>query len=101
MNMKTSFDFGDGRGEVPAHQHPNGCGWVEDTATVAPTAYVAPTGRVMHRAQVLDASRVEAGGIVQDDATLRDHSKCWGRVGGNTEMHGYNVLKRGQFGFAA
>ena len=28
----TTFDFG--KGPVPAHQHPNGGGWVADTATV-------------------------------------------------------------------
>ena len=31
---------------VPAHQHPNGGGWVADTATVLDEAYVGPTARV-------------------------------------------------------
>jgi len=31
---------------VPAHQHPNGGGWVADTATVSDEAYVGPTARV-------------------------------------------------------
>ena len=26
----TTFDFEDGKGPVPAHQHPNGDGWVAD-----------------------------------------------------------------------
>ena len=34
------FDFDDGNGPVPAHKHPNGGGWVADTATVDETAYV-------------------------------------------------------------
>lgn len=38
--MTTTFDFEDGNGPVPAHQHSNGGGWVADTATVADTAYV-------------------------------------------------------------
>ncbi len=42
----TTFDFHDGKGSVPAHQHPNGGGWVADTAYVAPTAYVGPDARV-------------------------------------------------------
>ena len=37
---QTMFDFEDGNGPVPAHKHPNGGGWVADTATVADTAYV-------------------------------------------------------------
>ena len=28
---QTVFDFEDGNGEVPAHKHPNGGGWVSDT----------------------------------------------------------------------
>ena len=36
-NMNTiTFDFEDGNGQVPAHQHPNGGGWVADTTSVAP-----------------------------------------------------------------
>ena len=31
---------------VPAHQHPNGGGWVADTATVLDEFYVGPTARV-------------------------------------------------------
>ena len=33
VNEMTAFDFG--TGPVPAHQHPNGGGWVADTATDA------------------------------------------------------------------
>jgi tetrahydrodipicolinate N-succinyltransferase len=36
--MNTKHNFYDGRGEVPAHQHLNGGGWVDDTASVHPTA---------------------------------------------------------------
>lgn len=32
--MTTTFDFKDGNGPVPAHQHENGLGWVADTAPV-------------------------------------------------------------------
>ncbi len=51
----TTFDFGDGKGPVPAHKHPNGGGWVADTASVADTAYVGPDAWVFGKAQVGDA----------------------------------------------
>ena len=38
--MSLTYDFGSG--PVPAHQHPNGGGWVADTASVASTAFVGP-----------------------------------------------------------
>ena len=49
MNM-TTFDFGNG--PVPAHKHPNGGGWVADSATVADTAYVGPDAKVSGSARV-------------------------------------------------
>lgn len=42
----TTFDFRDGRGPVPAHQHANGGGWVANTATVAIPAYIGPDAQV-------------------------------------------------------
>jgi hypothetical protein len=35
-----TFDFGDGKGPVPAHKHPNGGGWVADSAWVSGDAWV-------------------------------------------------------------
>ena len=53
---KTTFDFSDDNGAVPAHRHINsdktGGGWVADTALVAPTAYVGPDAQVYGNAQV-------------------------------------------------
>ncbi len=46
----TTFDFG--AGPVPAHKHPNGGGWVADTATVSNTAYVGIDARVYGNAVV-------------------------------------------------
>jgi hypothetical protein len=40
----TDFDFGEG--PVPAHQHPNGLGWVADTATVEVSAFVGSDAQV-------------------------------------------------------
>ena len=50
--MTTTFDFQDGNGPVPAHRHPNGGGWVADTATVEETAFVGPDARVSGSALV-------------------------------------------------
>ena len=41
---------------VPAHQHPNGGGWVADTATVHESAYVGPNARVYDSAWVCDSA---------------------------------------------
>jgi len=50
VNEMTTFDFG--AGPVPAHQHPNGGGWVADTASVSETAYIGPAARVSGNAVV-------------------------------------------------
>lgn len=50
------FDFEDGNGPVPAHQHPNGGGWVADTATVDASALVSQHARVFGHATVADAA---------------------------------------------
>lgn len=43
--MKSqTFDFG--FGAVPAHQHPNGGGWVANTASVEVSVYVGPDAQV-------------------------------------------------------
>ena len=52
----TTFDFGDG--PVAAHRHPNGGGWVADTAFVAETAYVGPDARVSDTAMVFGDAEV-------------------------------------------
>jgi hypothetical protein len=56
--MGTTFDFG--FGPVPAHQHPNGGGWVSDTAEVSDTAYVGPNAQVFGNARVSGNARIES-----------------------------------------
>jgi len=53
---QTTFDFG--WGEVPAHQHPNGKGWIAETAHADETAYIGPAARVYGAAQVYGDARV-------------------------------------------
>ena len=55
------FDFDDGRGPVPAHRHPNGGGWVADTASVETAAFVGPDARVSGDARVLGSARLLGG----------------------------------------
>jgi len=60
--VQKAFDFGDGSGPVPAHQHknPDGTtgGWVADTATVAATAFLDPGVRVSGNAWVCGKAKV-------------------------------------------
>ena len=56
--MSDKFDFQDGNGLVPAHKHPNGGGWVANTASVAESVYVGP------KAQVSGLARVYGSAVV-------------------------------------
>jgi UDP-3-O-[3-hydroxymyristoyl] glucosamine N-acyltransferase len=69
--MTTLFDFQDGNGPVPAHQHPNGGGWVADTATVDETVYVGPDAQVFGNARI------------SDNVAIFDRSKVFG----NAQVH--------------
>ena len=67
-NNAKVFDFGNG--PVPAHQHPNGGGWVADTAHVADTAYVGPDAQVFGSAQVSGSARVYGRARVSGDTVM-------------------------------
>jgi hypothetical protein len=51
------FDFQDGNGPVPAHQHSDGGGWVADTAYVDDSVYVGPDALVFDSARVYAVTR--------------------------------------------
>ena len=74
----TTFDFQDGNGPVPAHQHPKGNGWVADSATVDGSAYVGPdalvsdNAKVSGNARVYGDARVYGNAQVHGDATTRE-----------------------------
>jgi hypothetical protein len=74
----SEYDFGDGKGMVPAHQHVNGGGWVAETAHVAATAFVSPKSKVFGKAKVifdaslLGESEVADRAFVFDRASLTD-----------------------------
>ena len=73
---QTTFDFQDGNGPVPAHQHTNGGGWIADTAHVDPTARVFGNARVFRNAwvfgdaQVFGDARVSGAARVSGDARV-------------------------------
>lgn len=70
----TTFDFNDGKGPVPAHKHPNGGGWVADTATVDETACVGSEARVFGNARVYDNAMVYGNAHVFDDTYRADEN---------------------------
>ena len=76
----TTFDFDDGKGPVPAHKHPNGGGWVADTAKVAKTAYVGAEARVYGNAMVFGNARVYGDARVYDNAGVYDNAKVYGNA---------------------
>jgi len=63
---KMTFDFQDGNGPVSAHQHPNGGGWVADTATVVDTVYVGPNAKIYGNAWIYDDAWVFGNAEVTD-----------------------------------
>jgi hypothetical protein len=110
----TTFDFGDG--PVAAHRHPNGGGWVADTATVADTAYVGP-GRSWYmitlvvtfgcpitlgcpvtlmygNAEVSGNARVSGNALVYDDAQVSGTA----RVSGDAQVYGNAMVSYDIYG---
>ena len=70
MTKTQAYDFQDGNGPVPAHKHPNGGGWVADTAFVAETSYVSTNAEVYENANIYGNARVLGKAKVFGDAYL-------------------------------
>ena len=79
------FDFQDGKGLVPASKHPNGGGWVADSASVASTAYVGPNAKVFGNARVSGYAEVFGNAKVYGDARVSFNA----RVSGSARVSGY------------
>ncbi|MDP6490331.1 MAG: DUF6055 domain-containing protein [Kiritimatiellia bacterium] len=60
-------------------RHPNGGGWVQATATVAPTAYVGPNAMVLDGAHVLDNAIIDEFGVVMGTAVVSGHARVCGQ----------------------
>ena len=88
--MAQKYKFGDGKGPVPAHQHPNGGGWVADTAKVADTSYVGPDAWVYGNAEVSGTARVYGDAQVSGTARVSGNARMYGyaRVYGNASVSG-------------
>ena len=52
MENTMTFDFGDGKGAVSARLHPNGGGWVAESAKVDETVYVSQLSMVYGEAEI-------------------------------------------------
>ncbi|MFC1600734.1 DUF6055 domain-containing protein [Candidatus Sumerlaeota bacterium] len=70
---------------LPGSPHPNGGGFVADTAHVEPTAYVGPRAVVLAYAQVLGNARIEGQAVVANYTVVKDHAVVSGHalVAGN------------------
>ena len=66
----SKHDFGDGNGNVDAHRHSNGGGWIADTATVMDTVYVGRDAQVFGDAEVSDHARIRDGARVSGRAEV-------------------------------
>ena len=77
---------------VEGRRHPNGGGWVADSAKVAATAYVAPDAMVLDGATVRDHAAIEDCAVVRGPGTVvSGHAKVSGQayVAGNVKIGGY------------
>lgn len=83
---KETFDFG--QGPVPAHQHPNGGGWIANTARVAKSVYVGPNARVFEFAQVCWDAHIDGYAQVYGHAEVYGYAHIYGsaRVHGDTRI---------------
>jgi len=75
--------YGDAQAEIDrmrkGARHPNGGGWVQTTAKVAPTAYVGPNAMVLDGAQVLDNAIIDEFGVVMGTAVVSGHARVCGQ----------------------
>ncbi len=62
------------------HAHPNGGGWVANSAAVADSVYVAPNAMVLGSANVSGNVRIEDYAIVAGSATVKDNAVISGHA---------------------
>ena len=77
---QTVYNFGDGKGPVPAHRHknPDGSvgGWVADTAYVAPTMHVMPRATVGGDRHIHGSGWVGEHTTVYNSVVICNRAKC-------------------------
>ncbi|MBN2737554.1 MAG: hypothetical protein JXR70_11275 [Spirochaetales bacterium] len=91
--------------EVPpgsGHYHPNGDGWVANTASVDSTVYVGPHARVLGNARVSGNARIEdwaevsGNARVRDNAVIQDHALVSaGEVYENARIGALSIMNNG------
>ena len=93
------FDFGDGRGAVPAHTHSRGGGWVADSAKVAFIVWVEKNAvvcgmadvsghvRLLGRARACGNARISGNdvivsedAVIEGDAVVSDSARIEGQA---------------------
>lgn len=87
---------------VPGHAHPNGGGFVADSANVAATAYVGKEAQVLDSAQVLDNARIEDRATVGGSANVSGSAVVGGyayvregaKVRGNVRVRDYALIQQ-------
>ena len=66
--------------DVPGKAHPNGGGFVADSAKVAPTAFVGPNAMALGRAQMQGNARLEDYAVLDGDAVAKDNAVLSGHA---------------------
>ncbi len=104
INTKAGpYESKPARPNVPGKAHPNGGGFVADSAKVAPTAFIGPNAMVLGNAQVQGNARLEDfaaaidNAIVKDSAILSGHALVRERaeVGGNAKVRDWAMVQGG------
>ena len=72
------------------HQHPNGGGWVANTATVYASAFVGRDARVFDNAWVFGDALVSSNALVSGNARVSGNAQVSGdaRVSGDAQLSG-------------
>ena len=90
----TTYDFGDGNGPVPAHQHANGGGWIADTVVYDDTVFIGPDALVYgnawvgHEAQVFDLAVIEGNARIDGESRVYESAI----VRGNAQLYGCSFV---------
>jgi carbonic anhydrase/acetyltransferase-like protein (isoleucine patch superfamily) len=75
VEFPLAYAFVPGAHAEPAHRHPNGGGWVADTATAETTAYLAPDAVVYDSAMLLGQASVGSLSVVCGQAVVRGQAQ--------------------------
>ena len=67
-----------GKGEIPAHIHPKGGGWVANTAEVDEDCHIGPYAMVYDNAKVKNDSKVDGYAKVYGNSVISDTAKIYG-----------------------